>query len=701
MMKNRYIILLTLALLLINSITITHAEIKVPKKLWSYTTGGPILAISPISDVTGDGKPDVVVGSKDYNVYLFDGASGQKVWTYLTKAEVSVLIPLKDVSGDGLPDVIAAAGCTIYALNGANGIKLWSSDLKHQIVYATLDYDQNVVVASCYDAEFEFKKLNRLSGEPIWNFSYHIEPMKDPELSGPNYPFTLITDITGDNKVELIVGWILHHIMPGFWRNVIEIKAYSLNGSAIIPLWTNAIKELVLNSRVQDVFTTQDISGDNFPDIIMLVKREGNIYTKDDIVAIDGATGRTIWSLDDVHGLYYISASIPIQDVSGDGRPDILVSHNLNNLSLLEGASGKILWTINLGPWVTAIAQLELKTFLIGLKNGELRVIDNLGSTIWKFSIEGDIRILKAIDDIDGDGTSDILVGSDDGSVHLISGKPKYLSNLSIVAITPTPINKPIVVSGSLNPPQNVTIDLIYMSPDGSLFIRKVQTKLDGSFQDAFIPNKAGNWTVKAKWNGNTDCYGAESQILTFTAVLPITLRVKAVSQLLSIPIEGATVTIRRGLLEVSRGRTDSSGVFSESLAPGYEYSIDVSCGWDTKHTSIYLVNDKELSFTLFYYDSIGVLVLTTVSISAPIIKIAVKRRRLRNFRSSLLSTIVKEGRVRIEDLAEKFKIKPEDVNKFLHEFCSRGTIRGVFTRDRREFITEERLREELKKRLA
>jgi hypothetical protein len=295
---------------------------------------------------------------------------------------------------------------------------------------------------------------------------------------------------------------------------------------------------------------------------------------------------------------------------------------------------------------------------------------------------------------------SDILVGGGDGSVHLIS-RPKYLSNLLIVVDTLTLINKPIVVSGSLNPPQSVIIELVYISPDGSPLIRKVQTKSDGSFQDVFIPNRAGNWTVKARWNGNVDYYGAESQISTFTAVLPITLRVRAFSQLLGIPIEGAMVTIRRGRLEVSQGRTDSWGVFSASLAPGYEYSIDVSSGWDTKHMSIHLVNDGELSLPLFYYDSVGVLVLATVSISAPIIKLAVKRRRLGRLKDSLLSAITEEGRVRIEDLAEKFKVKPEEVNRFLHEFCNQGSIRGVFTRDRREFITEEKLREELKKRLA
>jgi outer membrane protein assembly factor BamB len=165
-MKYKRVILLIMILLFINPITVARAEAKVSKKLWSYATGGPVLAISPLSDATGDGKPDVVVGSRDCNVYLLNGVSGRKVWNYSTKGEVNALVPIEDISGDGLPDVIAAAGSTIYALNGINGVKLWDFDLKHQVACVTLDNDRNVVAATSFlnwygphfDVVFDLKK---------------------------------------------------------------------------------------------------------------------------------------------------------------------------------------------------------------------------------------------------------------------------------------------------------------------------------------------------------------------------------------------------------------------------------------------------------------------------------------------------------------------------------------------------------------
>jgi outer membrane protein assembly factor BamB len=214
-----------------------------------------------------------------------------------------------------------------------------------------------------------------------------MERVENPYSLGPYYPFAFIADITGDGRVELIRGG--SNFPPGgWWRNVIEVKAYSLHGSAIIPLWTTTKGMGGIECKALNIFTIQDVSGDGFPDIIMVVNNE---YANDCIIAISGLTGEMIWSSPGE----YQGAAISIEDVSGDGKPDILASSW--GISLLEGATGKVLWTTDFGGGVTALAELESKTFLVGLMNGKLYIINSSGSTTWGFSIGEAIQVLKRL----------------------------------------------------------------------------------------------------------------------------------------------------------------------------------------------------------------------------------------------------------------------------------------------------------------
>jgi len=44
-----------------------------------------------------------------------------------------------------------------------------------------------------------------------------------------------------------------------------------------------------------------------------------------------------------------------------------------------------------------------------------------------------------------------------------------------------------------------------------------VNAATGGTFENSIIPDKAGVWTAKASWNGDTDHSGAESSQASFT----------------------------------------------------------------------------------------------------------------------------------------------------------------------------------------
>lgn len=67
----------------------------------------------------------------------------------------------------------------------------------------------------------------------------------------------------------------------------------------------------------------------------------------------------------------------------------------------------------------------------------------------------------------------------------------------------------------------NIQITIEYTKPDGTKTTRTTTASNGGTFEDSIIPDKAGVWTVKAGWNGDTDHSGAESNQVSFTVEEP------------------------------------------------------------------------------------------------------------------------------------------------------------------------------------
>ena len=62
----------------------------------------------------------------------------------------------------------------------------------------------------------------------------------------------------------------------------------------------------------------------------------------------------------------------------------------------------------------------------------------------------------------------------------------------------------------------SVTVTLDY-TWQNTHFLRTVLADSDGHFTDEFTPDKAGTWTVTAKWSGNQECFPGSSNTVKFT----------------------------------------------------------------------------------------------------------------------------------------------------------------------------------------
>jgi len=156
-----------------------------------------------------------------------------------------------------------------------------------------------------------------------------------------------------------------------------------------------------------------------------------------------------------------------------------------------------------------------------------------------------------------------------------------------------------ININGSIVPVRvGVSVELIYYGPNGSVVSEKCITLESGSFSSTFTPDKAGEWKVKARWNGDENYEGAESNFMSFTVnkastILTITVsedtlehgQSLVVSGSISPPMSSLPILLIYTRPDGSAIRnsvtTSTNGAFSETFTPDKDGQWSVKASWN------------------------------------------------------------------------------------------------------------------------
>ena len=260
------------------------------------TDSGWVYSLDRMSDVTGDGVPEVAfaVGSDSNSVYLVDGASvagGQAavVWRYPAADGVGSLRNLGDVNGDGDDDVFAA---------------VW-------------DYGDAFV---CLDGG-----TTNPAGHVLWSY-----PVSGAHSTG------VLPDITGDGVAEAIaVIWAVD-----------GSAVRALNGATGAEVW----RSTTIYDYGMMVDVIDDVNSSGYPDIV--------VSSWDNSVSvIEGFDGSEIWktSVGTTNGGDIWTAR-GIADLDGDGINDVVAGSFDLHAYAMSGVDGEILWSFNTGNRVFSIA---------------------------------------------------------------------------------------------------------------------------------------------------------------------------------------------------------------------------------------------------------------------------------------------------------------------------------------------------------
>jgi outer membrane protein assembly factor BamB len=242
--------------------------------------------------------------------------------------------------------------------------------------------------------------LNGLSGVSIW----------ERPLGGPVFAVIGVEDFTGDGVPDVVAGASNESETQG--------RAVGINGADGTEEWSF----LVAGSSVWALAQINDITIDGV----------------DDVIVGDFSTG-AYHGLDATNGVEKFSGSgfgttirfERLDDVNGDGRPDIVPAHYSTFARALSGRNGTAVWTTGLVDKCASVARIadvsgdDVNDVVVGtlFSANHTYFLDGTdGSVMHSANYGSPVDSITAIGDIVGDGSWEMVAGGRNGLVTCFSG---------------------------------------------------------------------------------------------------------------------------------------------------------------------------------------------------------------------------------------------------------------------------------------
>ena len=221
--------------------------------------------------------------------------------------------------------------------------------------------------------------------------------------------FTNLTDLTGDNVVE-IIALTLENAQ-------VKLIAYQGDGSI---LWETAVPTMNQFERI----TSIQLDEDAVPDIVV-----GNLSQ---VVAVSGVDGSELWSVD-------LGLNDTIRGLDDLRSPDgnrIAVAYEGGEILVLD-RFGEVEWftTALQGTRRTrglSLAQDDVDNLFVGSVSGQLEVLTAAGESLWRAQLGDPVNEIRVVEADGKRATAEVVAGTKDGRVEAYSSSGQLLWGFSL-----------------------------------------------------------------------------------------------------------------------------------------------------------------------------------------------------------------------------------------------------------------------------
>jgi outer membrane protein assembly factor BamB len=389
-------------------------------------------------DVNGDGRDEILVGigkSGVDNVFCLDGAS------------------------QGTADIV----WSLQTNGGLSGGSCWGDQSLVPVSDTESNAHANVLVGTAWGGRTAYN-LDTLAGNEVWRFDTYLDV-----ASGWVYSLSEISDVTADGVPEVAIG------IGSFGDAVVLIDGASTGPQATI-VWRFDAGDAVFSVR-----NLGDTNGDGSDDVLAAVGED-----VDRIVCLEGDSsspgGNVLWSYQPGISVYACGV---LSDINSDGVDEaiaVLWTSDGSAIRCLNGVDGALLWSsTTVAAYGMAVDELQdltgdgVNEVIVSSWENAVTVLDGAdGSLVWRQKVGtlngGDVWTARSIGDLNGDGVEDVVAGSFDYHVYALEGRTgrilwAYDTGNRVFSVYPVgDLNgdgRPDVVAGTQDTTSNVVVHVL------------------------------------------------------------------------------------------------------------------------------------------------------------------------------------------------------------------------------------------------